>query len=178
MSDIARAAGLTKPALYHYFATKADLFTAVVDHEITELLRYLAPAAAHEGPRRARLRALLEAVTSFTEDRPRSMQLLFRTLEEDHPDVVNVHRATHDAILGFASMLLPEDVADLGLAADTPRGRVTGELVAGAVVSSLRWWQRDSDLARDELLDIIDETLWKGLAGIGAAARRRRVRGN
>src|ERR1700733_366099 len=45
MRDIARAAGVSKPLLYHYFPSKIDLFKAAVAEKAGELERGIAPPA-------------------------------------------------------------------------------------------------------------------------------------
>ena len=45
MRDIARAAGVSKPLLYHYFQSKIDLFKAAVAEKAAELQRVIEPAS-------------------------------------------------------------------------------------------------------------------------------------
>src|SRR5438270_8734118 len=51
LDDVARAAGIAKGTIYLYFATKEDLFRAVVRQELLPTLeRFEAAAGGHDGP--------------------------------------------------------------------------------------------------------------------------------
>lgn len=75
MTDIARAAGASKPLLYHYFPTKSDLYLAAVQ------------AAAEE----------LRAVTTPSQDLP-PRQALERSLEA-HLDWIEANADAYRAVL-------------------------------------------------------------------------------
>src|SRR5919106_5213633 len=66
LDDVARAAGVTKGALYHHFGSKRDLFRAVFEAEERGLMRMTAHvSAAHRDPWKGfyeGCRAYLEAV--------------------------------------------------------------------------------------------------------------------
>lgn len=49
VQEIAHAAGVTKPTLYHYFGSKRGLLDAALDAHFSELLRQAGDAARYEG---------------------------------------------------------------------------------------------------------------------------------
>lgn len=70
MQDIARAARVSKPALYYHFRDKADLFRALVTEAHQARHRRLATALQSGGDIRSRLVAVMQAMfESFHEDR-------------------------------------------------------------------------------------------------------------
>ncbi|OFV87742.1 MAG: hypothetical protein A3J75_04770, partial [Acidobacteria bacterium RBG_16_68_9] len=69
--EIARAAGLTTGALYHYFDSKADLFAAVHRHVQRVLLGIYQRAFAEETTCVAQLSAGLEAALAITREQPK-----------------------------------------------------------------------------------------------------------
>lgn len=61
MSDLARSVGVSKPALYHHFVSKEDLFVAVATREPMEAARRMNALAADDSLSAAeRLRGLLD----------------------------------------------------------------------------------------------------------------------
>ncbi|MCS7089481.1 MAG: TetR family transcriptional regulator [Verrucomicrobiota bacterium] len=80
ISDIARAAGVSKPALYYHFRDKADLFRALVTEAYEARQRRLEAALASSSDIGARLRAVMQAwFQSFHENR-RLLQLALSTM--------------------------------------------------------------------------------------------------
>src|SRR3954454_10144092 len=69
IAEIGERAGIAKSVLYHYFASKAKLYAAVIEAETRELLRRVA-AAVPEDPPAPRLRAGAEAYLDFLAERP------------------------------------------------------------------------------------------------------------
>ncbi len=70
MQDIARAARVSKPALYYHFRDKADLFRALVTEAHEARFRRLQAALRSGGDVRSRLTAVMHAIfESFRKDR-------------------------------------------------------------------------------------------------------------
>ena len=65
MRDIARAAGVSKPLLYHYFPSKIDLFKAAVAEKAAELQRVIEPTG--EGTPFEQLSRTLDAYLAWIE---------------------------------------------------------------------------------------------------------------
>jgi len=61
VADIAEAAGLSRPALYHYFRNKEDVFRALSQRINRGVLAAVTEAAHRGGDTRERLAAVLEA---------------------------------------------------------------------------------------------------------------------
>lgn len=71
LDDIAVRAGVSKGAIYLYFATKEDIFRAVVEQAIAPSLAMLqAVAANHPGPFRSLLDGFLGVVTNVVAEGP------------------------------------------------------------------------------------------------------------
>ncbi len=65
MNDIAAAAGVSKPLLYHYFSAKSDLYVAAVRSAAEQLQQATTPDLAL--PPRARLRRALQVHVDWVE---------------------------------------------------------------------------------------------------------------
>lgn len=86
LSEVVRAAGVTKGALYHHFSSKAELFRAVLEQVQQEVAgRVVAAAEAHEDPS-AQLTAGCQAfLTSSTDPEIQRIMLV------DGPAVLGWH---------------------------------------------------------------------------------------
>ena len=78
LSDIAAAAGITRPSLLYYFSTKATLYAAVVEAAFVRLAMALTQAMAQPGTFEERFTATVEAFTRFTEAEPNVARILIR----------------------------------------------------------------------------------------------------
>lgn len=172
MGELAAAAGVTRSALYHYFPAKADLFAVVVEAQVTEAMRYILPGAMSEGTDRQRLRATLDALLRFAEERPRSWRILFRHLDDD-PEIAAIRTSVYETGVTIGTTMLPEEASMIGFTPDSTRGRVMAEMVLGSVMAVVGWWHAQPEIPREELLDAVEELAWKGVGGIATAGRRR-----
>lgn len=173
MGELAEAAGVTRPALYHYFPAKADLFAVVVEAQVTEAMRYVLPAATSDGTDRQRVRATLDAILRFAEEQPQSWRILFRHLDDDHPEIEPVRANVYETTLAMVVAMLPEEASAVGLSEGGTRGRVLAEMFVGSLMAVIRWWHEQPEVPREEVLDAMAEFAWKGLGGFVAAGRRR-----
>ena len=68
LGDIAEAAGLSRPALYHYFRNKEDVFRALSQRINRGVVAAVTAAAHQDGDTQARLTAVLEARVGWAFD--------------------------------------------------------------------------------------------------------------
>lgn len=77
LREIARRAGYTPGALYSYFASKEEIYGALLGESLERLNACVAAAVAEEAPPAARLRAAAVAFFAFYRDHPRELDLGF-----------------------------------------------------------------------------------------------------
>ncbi|HEX4108970.1 MAG TPA: helix-turn-helix domain-containing protein [Solirubrobacteraceae bacterium] len=180
MGEVARAAGVTRTVLYHYFPSKSGLFLSVLETQASELLRHLAPAVAGEGTQAERARRTVEAMLAFVEERPLAWQVLFDHRGEDEPEVAAAHRRIHATMMSAAGVLFASDMTSAGLEADSARAAVMGEMSLGAIDAVVTWWGAHPGVPRPTVADAAFDLLWHGVAGLperaGGAARARAPR--
>jgi AcrR family transcriptional regulator len=80
MNDIARAGNLTKGALYHHFASKEELYLAMMHTHLSRLRSVFAAAMADRVGCRERLRRLTRAFLELPADRRDIMKLVRRDI--------------------------------------------------------------------------------------------------
>lgn len=70
VQEVAEAAGVTKPTLYHYFGSKSGLLQALMDEQHGPLTRAVETAAAYRGDLPGALETLARAYFDFARSHP------------------------------------------------------------------------------------------------------------
>ena len=160
MDEIAVAAGVSKPVLYQHFPSKLELYLALLDRGIEELLGAADAALASTSDNKERVRATMRAYFSFVADRDSAYRLVFES------DVMNesavrerVNRA-HEAI---AAKIADVISTDTGLSND--QAMLLGSGLQGlAQVAATRWLTADqSHMPLGEAADLVSALAWRGI---------------
>ena len=92
-TDVARAVGLSQPAIFRHFPTKGALWLAVAEDIADRLRKDWAVAEKTDSNPRARLKALIRAQLAAIEKTPALPSILFsRELQVDNPALRDVFR--------------------------------------------------------------------------------------
>jgi AcrR family transcriptional regulator len=153
MREIAQAAGISKPLLYHYFPSKIELFKAAVAEAASELQRVIEPSAP--GAPAEQLAATLDAYLGWIDEHAQAWRKLMQsaaTLPEAREIVERFRARTMEMLLS--------ELAGKGRARPALRTSVVGWL--GYMDAAILDWAQHKDLARDKLRDLL-------LAAFGAA---------
>jgi AcrR family transcriptional regulator len=166
IDEIARAAGISKGLLYHYFPTKKDFVVAVLREEVERVTALTAPDP--ELPPLEQIDAALDAFLDYVEHHASAYATIFRTRGGGDPEIRAVleegrERRVQVVLDGVAGQLL---AADAGRDYPVLRSAVQGWIffLEGAL---LRWLDQ-RDLSRDELRELLRSVLVDALR---AAAR-------
>jgi AcrR family transcriptional regulator len=117
-TDVARAIGLSQPAIFRHFPTKGALWLAVAEDIANRLQGSWAAAEAGAAGPHARLRALISAQLSAISETPALPSILFsRELQVDNPALCDVFRG----LLGAFQSRLVAVIRDLQAAGDLKR---------------------------------------------------------
>ncbi|MEO3480646.1 TetR/AcrR family transcriptional regulator [Phaeobacter sp. CAU 1743] len=139
-TDVARAIGLSQPAIFRHFPTKGALWLAVAEDIANRLQGSWAEAEAEAAGPQARLRALICAQLSAISETPALPSILFsRELQVDNPALRDVFRG----LLGAFQGRLVAVIRDFQAAGDMKRD-VSPEDVAILLTSlvqgvAIRW---------------------------------------
>jgi AcrR family transcriptional regulator len=139
-TDVARAIGLSQPAIFRHFPTKGALWLAVAEDIANRLQGSWAAAEAGAAGPHARLRALIGAQLSAISETPALPSILFsRELQVDNQALRDVFRG----LLGAFQDRLVAVIRDLQAAGDMKRD-VSPEDVAILLTSlvqgvAIRW---------------------------------------
>lgn len=169
MTELAAAAGITKPILYRHFGDKAGLCQAIAERKAEQLWDELAPRLDRAAlTSRDGLQQAIDAYLAFCEREEAVHRFLLA--QRGHagrrvasaPDDVGARIAARIAD-GFRSRL-----AELGL--DTTAAEPWAHGVVGLVTEAAAWWLITRQLTRAELCSHLLTLLWNGFDGLAGAA--------
>lgn len=155
IDDVARAAGISRGLLYHYFPNKRDFYLAVLRAAATKLLD--ATAATPDTPPYLRLRAGLRAYLDFARSHARGQLALLRSGVGIDPEVAGIVQRVRKA--------LAERVLEgIGLAHPTPAVTTLVWGWIGLVEATSLEWLDAPTLSPDALLELWSSSLLRLLA--------------
>ncbi len=169
MGDVAKRAGVTRTVLYHYFATKQELFLAVSDRLLTELLRVIAPAIASDASPEERARAGIAVFLEFARKWPDALNVLLPQSDDAGREVKAMREQVEEQLLTAVGSLVAEDAEAAGVDLDGIEGQVMARSVLGGVVYVLNWCKANPGISVNEVADAIFRLYWRGVAWIADA---------
>ncbi|WP_020102979.1 TetR/AcrR family transcriptional regulator [Mycobacterium sp. 360MFTsu5.1] len=162
MDEIAERAGVSKPVLYQHFSSKLELYLAVLQRHVDNLLQGVRGALSATTDNRLRLRAAVEAFFDFIEHDSQGYRLIFENDYVTEPQVsAQVKVATDsctDAVFDLVS-------SDSGLEPHRARMIAVG-LVAISVDCARYWINNDRPISKDAAVDGTVQFAWGGLSHV------------
>jgi len=140
LDSVAERAGVSKALLYEHFSSKRELYVAMLEMHVHELVERISGAVAGAEPGEARMRAGLEAFFGFVEERRGAWRIMFRN--SDDPDVsIRLDRL-------FPKM--PQMV------------EMIAQQLVGAMQSLADWWDLHRYVPRGDVLQVAMDFAWMG----------------
>ncbi|HKC27166.1 MAG TPA: TetR/AcrR family transcriptional regulator [Jatrophihabitans sp.] len=171
MDQIAAAAHTSKPVIYRYFADKNDLYRAVGERVIAQLVSALRNVPLDADPQ-GLLRASIDAYLHLLEENPK----LFRFITQSR--LLNGTRVGEPTAAEFSrpvvevlTAALGEQLRSIGL--DPAGARPWGEAAVGFIRAASLWWLDNPEaMTRAQLREYLAALLWGGGAGVFQMAGR------
>lgn len=162
MEEIAEGARVTKPVLYQHFDSKLDLYLAVLDTTIDELLTATDIALRSTTDNKVRVQETMRAYFAFVDSTDGIYRLLFESDVIGTEDVrTRVDRA-HAEVARRIAAVIAEDT-DLGESETLLLGSALQGL---AQVAATRWIRGHTGaMERDEAADLVAALAWRGIRG-------------
>lgn len=143
LQDIADATGLTRPALYHYFASKEDLLSRLVSELTEDPADELGEIRQRAGTTAAqRLRAMAFAIALRQASQPARFRLLVRSEAELPPALSEVYDQGRRRVLREFSAVIDEGVRLGEFRPVDPRIAALGVI---GLSNWVAWWHRPGD---------------------------------
>jgi AcrR family transcriptional regulator len=162
LDSVAERAGVSKALLYEHFSSKRELYVAMLEMHVHELVERISGAVAGAEPGEARMRAGLEAFFGFVEERRGAWRIMFRN--SDDPDVSIRLDRLRDEVAAAIVQLMSEEAAAKGL--DFPKMPQMVEMIAqqlvGAMQSLADWWDLHRYVPRGDVLQVAMDFAWMG----------------
>jgi AcrR family transcriptional regulator len=155
IDDLARAAGVSKGLLYHYFPTKRDLYVAALKEAAHQLLMetFTDPRGAPE----ERLRRGLATYLDFVERRGKAYSALMRGGIGSDPEVAAILEETRSTFASRILNFLPREAARPLL-----RAALRG-WIGFVEATALDWFTR-REAAREDLVSLFVGVLFDAVA--------------
>jgi AcrR family transcriptional regulator len=162
MDEIAERAGVSKPVLYQHFASKLELYLAVLDRHVDNLVSGVQQALSTTTDNRQRLRAAVQAFFDFIEHDGQGYRLIFENDNVTEAEVAAQVRAATESCTDAVFALIS---ADSGL--DPHRARMIAVGLVSLSVDSARYWlDSDRPITKSAAVEGTVQFAWGGLSHV------------
>jgi len=161
MDEIAERAGVSKPVLYQHFPGKLELYLALLDESVEELVGIVRDALSSTTDNKQRVPATFKAFFDFVGSSGEAFRLVFESDLSNEPAVrERLHRTMGDC----ADMISQFIREDAGLSDD--EAHLLGMALVGmAQVSSRYWLSTDRAIPKDAAEQLLARLAWRGISG-------------
>ncbi len=169
MRAVAKAAGITTPVLYDHFASKADLYAALVEAEADALIATWEQEglAMREGSVEELFRRTVGTIYEWVAANEAGWRIIFLDSPGD-PAVREAHQRRQERATAVLAAQFAR-VPSLRLSVDLPRERAEDFLAEAAkwtVNAIAAWWWGNRDIGKDQLVELTADLLWRGLGQV------------
>jgi AcrR family transcriptional regulator len=161
MDEIADRAGVSKPVLYQHFPGKLDLYLALLAASVDTVINGVKSALDSTQDNRRRVQATMELWYDYVADRRAAFRLVFEADLTSDPRVRElVERVTEESARAVAEVIRED--TNLSPAASH---LLAAGLVGIGHVSARSWMSSDSELSREEAVQLAAGLAWRGIGG-------------
>jgi AcrR family transcriptional regulator len=161
MDEIAERAGVSKPVLYQHFPGKLDLYLALLDESVDELVGIVREALSSTTDNKQRVPATFQAFFDFVSSSGEAFRLVFESDLSNEPAVRDRLDRTMRACADMISQFIREDA---GLSND--EAHLLGMALVGmAQVSSRYWLSTGRAIPKDAAEQLLARLAWRGISG-------------
>jgi AcrR family transcriptional regulator len=161
MDEIAERAGVSKPVLYQHFPGKLDLYLALLDESVAEMVGAVSEALASTTDNAQRVPATFRAFFDYVSGAGEAFRLVFESDLSNEPAV----RARLDRAMFECAEMVSEFIrSDAGVSND--EADLLGMALVGmAQVSSRYWLSSERVIEKDTAEDLLAKLAWRGISG-------------
>ena len=161
MDEIAERAGVSKPVLYQHFPGKLELYMALLEMHVDELIMRVTDAMESTTDNKVRVRNAVSAYFDFVDGESQAYRLVFESDLRGEPAVqAAIDRGTDACTAAITATI----TADAGLDEERARLLAVG-LVGISQVAARSWLANNRSMAKEEAVALISTLAWKGIGG-------------
>jgi AcrR family transcriptional regulator len=162
MDEIADRAGVSKPVLYQHFSSKLELYLAVLQRHVDNLVSGVRQALRTTTDNRRRLRSAVQAFFDFIEHDSQGYRLIFENDYVSEPQVAAQVRVATESCTDAVFDLISRDS---GLEAH--RARMIAVGLVGISVDCARYWLgADRPISKEAAVEGTVQFAWGGLSHV------------
>lgn len=159
MDEIAEQAGVSKPVLYQHFPGKLDLYIALLESHVDELVGRVEQALQSTTDNKLRVQAAVGAFFEFVSNDAGAFRMVFESDLRGEPSVQKaVDRATDASVDAITDTI----TADAGL--DEAKARLLAVGLVGLSQVSARFWlAHHSTMSQEDAVALTATLAWRGI---------------
>ena len=160
MDEIAERAGVSKPVLYQHFPGKLELYLALLDESVADLVGAVSAALASTTDNRDRVPATFRAFFDYVSGADETFRLVFESDLSNEPAVRDrLDRAVYECA-EMVSEFIREDAGVSNAEADL----LGMALVGMAQVGSRYWLSTERAVDQNLAEDLLARLAWRGIS--------------
>jgi AcrR family transcriptional regulator len=161
MDEIAERAGVSKPVLYQHFPGKLDLYLALLDQSVDELVETVRAALRSTTDNKQRVAATFSAYFGYMDSEGQAYRLVF---ESDLSNEAAVRDRLERGQRECAEMISLMVRQDAGLDDDEAH-LVSVGMVGLAQVTARYWLSARDHIPREAAEQLVARLAWRGISG-------------
>jgi AcrR family transcriptional regulator len=160
MDEIAERAGVSKPVLYQHFPGKLELYLALLDESVAELVGAVSEALASTTDNRQRVPATFSAFFDYVSGAGEAFRLVFESDLSNEPAV----RERLERAISECGKMVSEFIKEDAGVSDSEADLLGMALVGMAQVSARYWLSTDRGIGQDKAEDLLARLAWRGIS--------------
>ncbi len=161
MDEIAERAGVSKPVLYQHFPGKLELYLALLDGTIEEMVQTVSAALSSPTDNRDRVPATFKAFYDYVAGESEAFRLIFESDLSNEPAVRDrLDRALYDCA-DMVSQFIREDAG-----VSNEEAHLLGVALVGMAQVTARYWlSTNQAIPQGEAEQLVARLGWRGISG-------------
>ncbi|HUJ05105.1 MAG TPA: TetR/AcrR family transcriptional regulator [Streptosporangiaceae bacterium] len=160
MDEIAERAGVSKPVLYQHFPGKLELYLALLDESVAELVGAVSAALASTGNNAERVPATFRAFFDYVSAAGETFRLVFESDLSNEPAV----RERLDRAMDECAEMVSEFIREDAGVSDDEAALLGMALVGMAQVSSRYWLGGERTIGQRTAEHLLSQLAWRGIS--------------